>query len=300
MRILKAAWVDFRSGRKRQGASTITMQLARNFWLDSDKSWGRKFAELLITLRLEEKLSKEQIFEDYCNQVYLGRRGTYSINGFGAAALSFFGKDIRQLTLPEAATLAGLVQRPSYFSPIRYPERAIERRNIVLNLMRQNEYISNEEYANAMQAQLTAPPQDRESTEAPYFLDLVNDKLQNDIPEAQGGQSRIYTTLDLNLQRAAGDAVRIGIQEVDKRLRHRKGAPLPEAQVALVALDPHTGEVKALIGGRDYERSQLNRSLAKRQPGSVFKPFVYAAALNTALEGGPQILTQATTVVDEP
>ena len=302
MRILKAAWVDFRSGRKEQGASTISMQLSRSFWLDSDKSWRRKFAELLITMRLEERLSKEQIFEDYCNQVYLGRTGTYSINGFGAAAIAFFGKDIRQLTLPEAATLAGIIQRPSYYSPLRNPEHAVDRRNLVLTMMRQNGYITDAEYADTVQARLTVASHDGEAADAPYFVDLVNDELQSDLSDSRGGQTRVYTTLDMNLQRAAADAVRVGMQEVDKRLgklRH-KGAPLPQAQVALIALDPHTGEVKALIGGRDYTASQLDHALAKRQPGSVFKPFVYAAALNTAVEGGSQIFTPASTIVDEP
>jgi len=303
LRIVKAAWVDFRTHRKGQGASTISMQLARNLWLDSDKSWRRKFEELMIAMRVEEKLSKEEIFEDYCNQVYLGRSGAYSMHGFGAASETFFGKEIRQLSLPEAATLAGLIQRPSYFSPVRNPERAIERRNLVLLLMRQNGYISNQAYETAVKAPLQLTARDGEAAEAPYFIDLVNDEIQTDLSDSPLGQTRVYATLDLNLQRAAVEAVRIGMQNVDKLLskRHRNGmATLPAPQVALVAMDPHTGEVKALIGGRNYTASQLNRALAKRQPGSVFKPFVYAAALNTAVAGGSQVLTPATIVTDEP
>jgi penicillin-binding protein 1B len=303
-RILKAAWVDFRSGRKEQGASTLSMQLARNFWLDSDKSWRRKFAETLITMRLEEKLSKEQIFEDYANQVYLGRVGTYSINGFGAAAQAYFGKDIRQLSVPEAALIAALIQRPSYYNPLRNPDRAVERRNLVLGLMRQNGYLSEAGYQSAKAIPLTLSSKDGEAAEAPYFVDLTNDEMQGNIAEGEGNHPRVYTTVDLNLQRVALEAVRIGMQNVDKLLRkpHRRKATLPpaEAQVALVAIDPHTGDVKALIGGRNYAASQLNRALAKRQPGSAFKPFVYAAALDTAVEGGPEILTPASTVMDQP
>jgi penicillin-binding protein 1B len=301
MRILKAAWVDFRNRRKDQGASTLTMQLARNFWLDADKSWRRKFAEVLIALRLEERLTKEQIFEDYCNQVYLGRLGTYSINGFGAASEAFFGKDIRLLTLPETATLAGLMQRPSYFSPLRNPDRAVERRNLVLGLMRQNEYVSEAQYASAIDIPLVVQPDGSDSTDAPYFVDLLNDEL-GEIQETHGSQSSVYTTLDLDLQRAAAEAVQTGMEKVDALLRRsrRSKSGTMQAQVALIAIDPHTGDVKAMVGGRDYLASQLNRALAMRQPGSVFKPFVYAAALNTAIEGGRGIFTPATTIEDQP
>lgn len=313
MRILKAAWVDFRSHRKEQGASTISMQLARNFWLEPDKSWKRKFAEMCITMRLEERLSKKQIFEDYSNQVYLGRLGTYSINGFGEGARAFFGKDIKQLNLAESATLAGMVQRPSYYNPFRNPDRVVERRNVVLSLMKQNKYIRQQEYEDAIRSPLKLSPRGLDPVDAPYFIDLVNDELQGEALDQRANGGRVYTTIDLDLQRAAADAVRTGMQYVDEQLRKRpktvkrdsrKAAPDPapvsSAQVALVAIDPHTGELKALVGGRNYAVSQLDHALAKRQPGSVFKPFVYAAALDTAVEGGTQILTPASIVVDEP
>ena len=137
-RVFKAAYVDFRDGRKQQGASTLTMQLARAFFLDPGKSWRRKVDEILITRHLEHALSKQQIFEDYVNEIYFGRRGTYSVNGVGEAARVFFGKELGQLNAPEAALLAGLIQRPSYYNPFRYPERALNRRNLVLALMRRN------------------------------------------------------------------------------------------------------------------------------------------------------------------
>jgi len=152
LRMVKAAYVDLRDGRKQQGASTLSMQLARSLWLDSDKRWKRKLAEILIALHLEEKLTKEQIFESYANQVYLGRRGTFSIHGFGEAARAYLGKDLSQVDTSEAALLAGLVQRPSYYNPTRYPERARERRDLVLSLMLRNGVLDAPRYEQAMAA----------------------------------------------------------------------------------------------------------------------------------------------------
>jgi penicillin-binding protein 1B len=302
-RILKAAYVDLKDGRKEQGASTLSMQLARALWLQPDKNWKRKAEELLITLHLEHKLTKQRIFEYYANEVYLGRRGTFSINGFGEAARAYFGKDISRLTVPECALLAGMVQRPSYYNPFRFPDRALERRNLVLRLMRENGYLTGGEYNLAVSAPIEVQPGDMESLNSQYFLDLVNDELQNRLGAHDPQSDYVYTTLDMNLQRAAVAAVRDGMRLVDAQLRkrrHRKPVPPGQPQVALIALDPHTGEIKALVGGRDYGSSQLDHVTAERQPGSVFKPFVYAAALDTAVEGGNRIFTPATTVVDEP
>jgi penicillin-binding protein 1B len=303
LRILKAAYVDIKDGRKEQGASTITMQLARALWLAPGKNWKRKADELLITMHLEDELTKQQIFEYYANQVYMGRRGTFGIHGFGEAARAYFAKDISQLTLPEAALLAGMVQRPSYYNPFRNPDRAAARRNLVLRLMRENKFLNEAEYRAATDAPVQVKPGDMESVGSQYFLDLVNDELQSRLGERDPQIDYVYTTLDMDLQRAAVDAVRLGMQNVDEQLRRRKNADpiVPgQPQVALIALDPHTGEIKALVGGRDYGSSQLNHITAQRQPGSAFKPFVYAAALNTALAGGPAVLTPATTVEDEP
>jgi penicillin-binding protein 1B len=305
MRIIKAAYTDVREGRRGQGASTLTMQLARMFWLDQGKRVGRKMAEMILTLQLEQRFSKEQIFEDYANEVDLGYRGTFNIRGFGQASEAYLGKDLSQITLPEAAELAGMIQRPGIFDPYRHPDRTKERRNIVLRLMRENGFITERDYAIACDATVPVPKGAQQSLEAPYFVDMVNDTLQSTFQDAdfQNSGLRVYTTLDLNLQRAAADAIRSGMELVDQQIkkqrRFRNEKP-PEAQVALIAIDPHTGEVKALAGGRNYGMSQLNHVLAKRPPGSIFKPFVYATALNTAIEGGPRILTPSSVVRDEP
>jgi len=303
--MVRAAYIDIKDRRKDQGASTLSMQLAREFFLDREKRWTRKLAEGIITVQLEQRLSKQEIFEDYCNQIYLGSRGTFRIHGFGEASEAFLGKDLRQITLPEAAELASLPRWPAYFDPFRHPDHLLERRNAVLALMQQNGNVSDRDYALAVESPLTVAKGGAQSAEAPYFVDLVNDFLQTKLQDTdlQSSTFRVYTTLDMDLQRAAGEAIRDGMQKVDELVRKQKrfkGQTPPEAQCALIALDPHTGEIRALAGGRNYGVSQLNHVLAKRQPGSIFKPFVYTAAMNTAIEGGTHILTAGTTVVDEP
>jgi penicillin-binding protein 1B len=300
-RIAKAAYLNTLAGRKEQGASTITMQLARSLWLERNKTWGRKWAEVLMTIRLERKLSKVEIFELYANQVDLSHYGTFNIHGFGEAAWLFFGKEIEDLTLPESATLAGLIQRPSYFSPSRYPERSLLRRNSVLQLMRRNDYLNDAQLKAALQAPLkTVPLPDVDDSQAPYFLDLMKKELKTKLPQSADSRYRVNTTLDVTLQHEALAAVRLGIKEAERRLPRELREQGGTLQVALVALDPHTGEVKALVGGRDYRDSQLNHAIAQRQPGSLFKPFVYAAALQSTLASGEQLLTPATILTDEP
>jgi len=234
----------------------------------------------------------------------LGRRGSFGIRGFGEAAQVYFGKNVRNLTLAECATIAGLIQHPSLINPFRWPDRAKARRNVVLKMMEENGYITSDEYAEASTSPLTLARQETESAEAPFFVDLVNDTLSDKFQDYdfQTNAYRIYTTLDPELQRDAAEAVRIGMAEVDKFIvRRKKNDPnYPDPQCTLIALDPQTGAVKALVGGRNYGTSQLNRALAKRQPGSSFKPFVYAAALNTGLSGGGSVLTPASLVNDEP
>jgi penicillin-binding protein 1B len=305
IRIVKSAYVDMKAHQNAQGASTLSMQLAGMLFLDrSDRTWRRKIPEVLITMHLEQKLKKEQIFEYYANQVPLGNRGSFGIRGFGEAAQVYFGKEINRLNLPESAMLAGLIQQPSFINPYRWPDRAKQRRNLVLKLMHENKYISDEEYQSASEAPLGIVKKGMEATDAPFFVDLLNDTLVDKFPEYnfQSNIYRIYTTLDMNLQHDAAEAVRIGMEDADKRIKSRKKKDpnYPDPQCALIALDPVTGEVRALVGGRNYGTSQLNRILAKRQPGSSFKPFVYAAALNTGLSGGNTLLTPATMIMDEP
>jgi len=305
IRVVGAAYADIRKGRRAEGASTLSMQLAKNFFLEQDKRWSTKAAEVIITLQLEQKLTKQEIFEDYANQVYLGSRGSFRIHGFGEAAEVFIGKDLSQINVPEAAQLAGTIQNPAVYDPFNHPDHARDRRNIVLRLMHTNGYISDRDYATAVDTPLTLAKSAAQSVEAPYFVDLVNSTLQDMFKDTdfQSNAFKVYTTLDLRLQRAAADALAIGMKKVDdiiKRQRRFKGQTPPQPQVALVAIDPHTGLVRAVAGGRNYGVSQLNHVLANRQPGSAFKPFVYAAAIDTAVEGGRQILTPSSQVMDEP
>ncbi len=296
-RILKAAYTDVKDRRKEEGASTLTMQLVRGLWLKPGKRWKRKLAEAMMTIHLEREWSKQKIFETYVNQVYLGRQADYSVHGFGEGARMFFGKKLQDISLPEAALLAGLVQRPSYFNPFRSPERARERRNVVLGMMRHNRSVTSQQYESAVREPIRVAGDSLSEARAPYFLDLVNDELQDRQSDGESIRN-VYSTIDLNLQRAADEAVASGMQDVDKLLAKGAGKSGDKAEVALIALDPRTGEIKALVGGRDYKRSQLNRILSKRPPGSVFKPFVYAAALDTAISGGANVYTPASTVDD--
>jgi penicillin-binding protein 1B len=303
--IIRSAWVDVKRGKNAQGASTLSMQLARDMFLTPARNWRRKLAEIMITMQLEQKLTKQQIFEMYCNQVDLGYRGSFTIRGFGEASQAYFGKDIRSLTLPEAASLAAIVRGASYYNPYRHPERISDRRNSILSLMRQNGFITDREYGVAVETPLKVVSGPAESSDAPYFVDLLNDDLEKRFPgyDFHARSDKIYTSLDLDLQRAANEAVAIGMKQVDDLVHKQKrfkNAPFVEPQCALIALDPHTGEIKALVGGRNYGASQLNRIIAERPPGSIFKPFVYAAAMNTAVAGGTRTLTPASIVVDEP
>ncbi|MEP6715713.1 MAG: PBP1A family penicillin-binding protein [Terriglobia bacterium] len=303
--VVRSVWIDVKRRRSEQGASTLTMQLARNMFLTPDRNWRRKMAEVMITMQLEQKLTKEQIFEMYCNQVDLGYRAGFEVRGFGEAAQAYFGKDLKSLTVPEAATLAGIARGASFYNPYRHADRVRDRRNWILGMMRQNGYIDDREYGVATEAPFKLVNGPAESSDAPYFVDLLNEELEKLVPgyDFHARAGRIYTTLDLNLQRAANEAIALGMKQVDDIVRKQKrfkNAPFVEPQAALIALNPHTGEIKALVGGRNYAASQLNRILALRQPGSIFKPFVYAAALNTAVAGGTTTLTPASIVVDEP
>jgi penicillin-binding protein 1B len=316
LRLAEAAWVDFTHQRHQQGGSTITMQLSRAFFLSPEKTFRRKLIEILIAVELEQKFSKQQIFEFYANRVDLGQRGSFTISGLAEGSRSYFNKDLKDINLPEAALLAGLIQAPSYLSPYRHPERALERRNTVIESMVETHAITREQADKAKAAPLKLAPPNVEASDAPYFVDMVRDTIISKLNEHEVNDQeyRIYTTLDPALQRAAAQAVEAGTKLVDdqvtKMRTHKKKigknkfettvTPGPQAQIALIAMDPHTGEIKALVGGRNYGTSQLNHALAKRPTGSIFKPFVYAAAMNTALDGSPTVITPASTVPDQP
>jgi penicillin-binding protein 1B len=316
VRMFEAAWIDVLHERHAQGGSTLTMQLSRGFFLTPEKTVRRKLTEMVIAEELEQKFTKQQIFEFYGNWVDLGQRGSFTISGFAEASRAYFNKDLKDITLPEAALLAGLIQRPSYLSPYRHPERALDRRNIVLDAMVDTHAITRDQADKAKASPLKLAPPNVEASDAPYFVDLVRDTLTSKISERELNEQsyRIYTTLDPDLQKAAAQAVEAGIKLIDDQVIKRRTKktkvgknkyettvePGPQAQVALVALDPHSGEVMALVGGRNYGFSQLDHAVAKRPTGSIFKPFVYAAAMNTAVNGGNPVFTPVSTIQDQP
>jgi penicillin-binding protein 1B len=309
VRVVGAAFYDVLRGQKAQGASTIDMQVARSFFFTTKREWRRKVKEMLMAFEIDQRFSKQEVFELYGNEVYLGNRGSFAIRGFGEAAEAYFGKDVRELSLGESAFLAAIIRAPNrYSNSENHPERAAEARDRVLAQMEQDGYITPDEGAAAKKAKLKFTNGGVETSSAPYFVDMVKDHLLEKLSETdlETQSYRVYTTLDPDLQRAAAEAIQIGGEGVDKLLAKRyalwkkMGQQVPHVQIALVALDPHTGEIRALIGGRNYGESQLNHALAHRQPGSAFKPFVYAAAFDNAAEGIQPTVTPTTTVDDLP
>ena len=299
-RLLGALRDDLRAGRRREGGSTLTMQLARGFFLTPEKRLKRKIIEIAITFQLENHFNKQQIFALYANYIPLGQQGSFAINGFGQAAQTYFGKDVRQLNLAQCAMLAGMIQHPSYLNPYRHPDRVVQRRNMVLDAMVETGKITKDEAIEAKAQPLKLAPMNIDAGEAPYFVDLVRDRLVQHLGDTDFNHQglRIYTSLDPELQREATEAVTEGMKAVDvqveklhaRRVKAGDDSPIVYPQVALVALNPHTGQVLALVGGRNYGASQYDHAVSNRPTGSIFKPFVYAAAFNTSLAG--TILTQ--------
>jgi penicillin-binding protein 1B len=290
------AWHDLVGDRKhRGGASTVTMQLAKQLFVADTGTIKYKITQILVAFHLEHRFSKKQIFELYANQVPLGQRGSFAINGFGEAAHAYFGKDVRQLDLSECATLAGLIQSPSYLNPFRHGERAIDRRNLVLDSMVETGAITKDDAERAKAESLHLVPGSVDASEAPYFVDLVHDQILQKLGERDANLEglRIYTSLDPDLQRIATAAVDSTTHLIDEQVDkvhardRKKGQAYVYPQIALIALNPHTGQVLALVGGRSYGTSQVNHAVAHRPTGSIFKPFVYASAFTTAVEGTP-------------
>jgi penicillin-binding protein 1B len=293
-RILGAIRNDiFHLHRYKEGASTLTQQLARGFFLTPERTWSRKLREAVISIILEHRFDKQQIFTMYANEINLGQLGSFSVDGFGEAAQDYFGKDVRQLDLAECALLAGLIQSPSRLNPFRHADRAMERRNLVLDSMVETGAITKAQAEAAKKEPLHLVVASVDESEAPYFVDLVHDQLTQHLGDRDFNREglRIYTSLDPELQRLASQSVDSTIQQVDALVDklhardRRLGKPYIYPQVALIALNPHTGQVLALVGGRSYGTSQVNHAVAHRPTGSIFKPFVYAEAFQTAVEG---------------
>ncbi len=289
LRLARCAEEDLLSHQKECGGSTLTMQLARGFFLTPEKKYSRKLREIMITFQLESRFTKQEIFAMYANQINLGQRGSFAVNGFGEAAQAFFGKDLGRLDVAECALLAGTIQSPNRLNPYRHPDRAMERRNLVLDSMVDTGALTEAEATRAKAEPLHLAAPNVDAREAPYFVDMVHEQLVQRLGDDLNHQSlRIYTSLDPQLQRMASESVDVGMRNVDelwKKTHSKSPVPLTYPQVALVALDPHTGQILALVGGRNYGVSQLNHAMSKRPTGSIFKPFVYAAAENTAVAG---------------
>ena len=295
--VLRAVWVNVRGGGIRQGGSTITQQLAKNLFLSPSRTWIRKANEVVLAVLLEIWLTKEEILELYLDNVYLGRSGSVGIYGITQASRAFFGKAPHELTLAEAATIAGVIHAPNTDSPLRHPERAKARRDQVLQLMLENGWIDGKELVDAREKAIRVRNDLSLPREAPFFVDeaLRRVRRMGYDPETVRGLS-VYTTVDLEVQHAAERVLAAELQALEKRYTRLRRADEP-LEGAVVAIDADTGFVRAMVGGRDFTRSQFNRvTRSKRQPGSAFKPFVYLAALDDPDAG----ITPSTLLADEP
>jgi penicillin-binding protein 1B len=296
----RAIWTNFTRGGVVQGGSTITQQLAKNLFYSPQRTMGRKFKEALAALVLEVKYTKQNILESYLNEIYLGQAGFVSIYGMSEAAHRYFGKTLEQLTVDEVAMVAGLIKGPNSYAPTKHPELAKQRRDVVLRRLKEIGLLTEEAWNRAVKEPVRVTPPEDVLTDAPYFVDAVLREVEEAgvVPIPEG--SRIDSTLDPMIQQAATEALEKGLAKLEKTYSHLSNSPEP-MQGAVVVLDPKNGSVLALVGGRDYRRSQFNRAIqARRQPGSLFKPFVYLAALEAAREGQVGQLTAASLLADEP
>ena len=303
--IARAAWrryekEDDNSPLANQGGSSITQQLVKNLLLTNEQSLERKLKEAYMSLILETRLTKEQIFTLYANQIYLGQQNGVSIYGVGEASNAYFGKDVSQLTLPEAAFIAGIIRSPNRYNPYKKLERVTERRNQVLDSMTESGALTAEQAAAAKQTPLEVRKisNGKDLQGMPYFSQYAIEELPKIISDPEALQhTRVYTTIDPDLQKAAYKIVNARLDKLDKYFPKKRAGNL---QAALVAIRPKTGEIVAMVGGRDFLETQFNRATdAQRQPGSVFKPFVYATALNSAYEMNSRVMTAATIFKDE-
>ncbi|MCX5724678.1 MAG: PBP1A family penicillin-binding protein, partial [Nitrospirae bacterium] len=283
-----------------QGGSTITQQLAKNLFYSPQRTMGRKFKEAMAALVLEVKYTKQEILESYLNEIYLGQAGFVSLYGVREAAHRYFGKTLHELTVEEIAMITGLIKGPNSYAPTKHPELAKQRRDVVLRRLREIGLLTEEAWVHASHAPLGVAQSEEVLTDAPYFVDALLRQVEEAwvVPLPEG--LRIESTLDPMIQQAATESLEKGLATLEAAHPHLKSSMEP-VQGAVVVLDPKTGSVLALAGGRNYRLSQLNRAVqARRQPGSLFKPFVYLAALEAAREGRAGHLTVASLLADEP
>ena len=301
IRIAGAAVTNMTGNRRYLvGASTLTQQLVKNTLLSAEQTISRKLREQALAMLLERRLSKARILELYLNQVYLGQQGSFAIHGVAQGARALFGKNLRNLTLGESATMAGIIQAPQRHAPARHPDRAQTRRNGVLQAMVEHGFVTPDEALSAIREPVRVVAETAEDIEAPYFVDLVGQQLQHvgAARDAGRGGLRIETTLDRRLQRLAEAAVHEGARRIAGGRADVAGEP---PQVAMVAVDPRTGAIRSLVGGTSYRDSQFNRAArAQRQPGSVVKPFVYLAALERARRDPAFPFTASSLIDDTP
>jgi penicillin-binding protein 1B len=284
------------------GGSTITQQLVKNFFLTPERTMRRKIQEAVIAFVLERRATKKQILELYLNEIYLGQIGSFGVKGVGQAARVYFHKDVANLTLAESALLAGIIQSPNHYNPYRHSSRTLDRRNQTLRAMVDAGFLEATVAENAVTQPLRVEPPILDTAEAPYFVDLVKAQLEEryDRRDLPTHNLSIHTTLDLRLQAIGAQALRRGLESIDAIVKKRRKKPAEPVQGCLIALDPATGAVVAMVGGRSYGDSQYNRvTQARRQPGSTFKPFVYLAAFENTFDRPDVPPITPATVVDD-
>jgi len=283
--ILRALYTNLRSGDIRQGGSTITQQLAKNYFLTPERTWARKVKEAFMALIMEAMYDKKAILEIYLNEIYLGQKESVSINGIGEASTFYFGKSVAELSVSEGAVIAGLIRAPNLFSPYADRNRCRARRDSVLEAMHKHQWLTAEQLRTAMATPLVTSGYEAYVRRAPYFMDYLSHQLGSLYPRealTSLGLS-LFTTLDTQVQMAAEDALLKGLKRLeDANPRLKRKDPEKKLQGAIVVMQPKTGYILAMVGGRDYGVSQFNRiTQAKRQPGSAFKPFVFLPSLDS-------------------
>lgn len=289
--LLRAFWANISHGGLRQGGSTITQQLAKNYFLTPERSLSRKLKELFLAVTMETMYGKDEILEIYLNEIYFGQRGSVGVNGIGEAATFYFDKEAGDLTLAEAAAIAGLIKAPNLYSPYENAEKCLARRDEVLAAMRGHGWITGEEYEAAAASPLEPKGYRLYGRRAPYFGDYLAKQLTEFYSPADLERLglAVYTTLDTAVQEAAEEALEEGLARLERdnpALVRKEGEG--RLQGAVIVMQPKTGYILALVGGRDYGESPFNRATdARRQPGSAFKPFVYAAGLDLFTAASP-------------